>query len=213
MFRSKSRYEQKVRTVVKSLKDELQLAKDANTIILDQFIQSSHRERALDETLTDLRWQLSQQEQVNKQQLVTIQLVSGQVQALEKQASDYRKEFDKPAMLWNEKKDSIQIDMGVPISVQTVLFGVLFPATLQDTVTFSCLKRITDIKKIWSKYFPGQAVAITKIEYIMNEDLYALFKAAKTDLEKNKRPCTEKILFHGTAVGNIERYVLPPQPG
>ena len=211
MFHTKSRYERKVRTVVKSLKDELQLAKDANTIILDQFIQSSHRERDLDGTLTELRWQLSQQEQVNNEHLVTIQLVSSRAEALEKQASDYQKELEKPAMKWNEKKDSIQIDMGVPISVQTALFGVLFPARLQDsTLTLSYLKRITDIKKIWSKYLPGEA--ITKIEYIMNDDLYALFKAAKTDLEKHKRPCTEKILFHGTAAGNIDRYgILLPE--
>jgi hypothetical protein len=120
------------------------------------------------------------------------------------QLTELQQEIDKPQVQWNERKDNIQIDMGVPIAVQTVNWKIIFPATL-DNLTLSILNKIMYVRNVWRRSLPGSP--ITKIEYVMNEDLYVQFKTAKTELERSSRPSAEKILFHGTAVGNINRYI------
>jgi hypothetical protein len=203
MFQIKSRYERKVRTIVNSLKDDLQFSKDTNTVLLNQLVESNQRETFLSDTLTSTLSQLVQKEQAYQVQLNTTQILSAQLQTAQSQLTELQGEADRPEVQWSERKDIIQIDVGVSISVQTVNWKVIFPATL-DNLTLSIVNKIVYIKNIWKRSLPANE--ITKIEYIMNEDLYVQFKTAKSELERLNRPSTEKILFHGTAVGNINRY-------
>lgn len=192
MFQIKSRYEHKVRTIVNKLKDDVQFAKDTNTLILNQLVESNQRETSLSNMLTSALSQLVEKEQSYR--------------SVQDRIIELQREADKPQVQWNERKDSIQIDIGVPVSVLTVNWKVIFPATL-DNLTLSILDQMTYIKKIWRQSLPMNV--ITKIEYVMNEDLYVQFKSAKGELERASRPSTEKILFHGTAAVNINRYLTP----
>jgi len=192
MFQIKSRYEHKVRSIVNNLKDDVQFAKDTNTVILNQLVESNQRETSLSNMLTSTLSQLVEKEKSYR--------------SVQDQLAELQRETDKPQMQWNERKDSIQINIGVPVSVLTVNWKMIFPATL-DNLTLSILDKMLYIKKIWRQTLPQNE--ITKIEYVMNEDLYVQFKAAKAELERSSRPSTEKIVFHGTAAANINRYLVP----
>ena len=111
----------------------------------------------------------------------------------------------------------IQISLGVPVSVQRVSWKVLSPGTL-DSLSFTALDRIMQVKDSWRNIIPPMGplamhcpgpgpFQITKIEYIMNEVLEMRFNAAKEELERLGRPTTETMVFHGTAAGNINRYL------
>src|SRR5579859_8008741 len=164
MFQIKSRYEHKVRSIVNNLKDDVQFAKDTNTVILNQLVESNQRETSLSNMLTSTLSQLVEKEKSYR--------------SVQDQLAELQRETDKPQMQWNERKDSIQINIGVPVSVLTVNWKMIFPATL-DNLTLSILDKMLYIKKIWRQTLPQNE--ITKIEYVMNEDLYVQFKAAKAE--------------------------------
>jgi hypothetical protein len=213
MFQIKARYERKVRGIVNDLKDEVQFTKGTNTVLVNQLLESNEREKTFSDMLTSTLSQLLSTEQANVVAQATCQSLSAQLLSVKTQLEALQGEADKLETSWNEEKDMVQVRFGVPISVQIVDWRGMYPATL-DTLSFTELDRIMQIKQMWRKSFspnltpipamPGMA-DIRKIEYIKNSGLERSFDIAKEDLGRLGRPMTETVVFHGTAVDNINR--------
>src|SRR5271170_3962116 len=72
-------------------------------------------------------------------------------------------------------------------------------------LTPAILNQMKKIKEDFLEHFP--ALAITKIEYIMNETLYTTFDETRKEFRRLSRNAEEIVLFHGTLCHNIDRYI------
>lgn len=84
--------------------------------------------------------------------------------------------------------------------------GILFDGQ-ENELTAAIIEQMRIARCNFSKGYPN--FKITKIEYIMNTELYNGFDTTKKRLRKLGRNAKELVLFHGTSPGNIPRLVYP----
>jgi hypothetical protein len=101
-----------------------------------------------------------------------------------------------------EKKDALKL-VGVWIDVLKVTGGHIGPGGDPVHLSFPILNQL----KLVSSNFKGELpnLRLKKIDYVLNETLYDIFKQTKTEFRREGKDTKEQLLFHGTKAENVNR--------
>lgn len=117
--------------------------------------------------------------------------------------------WDVLLRIWSERRERAlkkKIEaVGIPIIVRDVDARKEFsPNEKIDVLTPAILRQIGVVKRNFAKHYPEKT--IHKIEFIVNDELFRGFEDTKRRMCRAGRSTHEKVLFHGTAPQNIDRY-------
>jgi len=97
--------------------------------------------------------------------------------------------------------------IGVPIVIRYVTPWENFISNEKmGLLTPSIIRQIKVIKRNFAKHYPDKI--IKKIEYVVNDTLHQMFEETKRRFLRSGRSTHERVLFHGTAPENINRYEI-----
>jgi hypothetical protein len=107
---------------------------------------------------------------------------------------------------YKSKLEEFRKDMGCEI--------VVLRTTPKARSVFEVVEDLHELQFSWipklKMFKPGmQHVSVTKVEYILNEELHARFKETKAMFAAQGRDTKEVILFHGTEHKKVDTYPPP----
>jgi hypothetical protein len=111
------------------------------------------------------------------------------------------------AELSTELRANNERTVGARIAVRRINSSGMLLDGQENDLTAAIIEQMRVARCNFSKGYPN--FKITKIEYIMNTELYNGFDSTRKRLRKLGRNAKELVLFHGTSPGNIQRLVSP----
>lgn len=93
--------------------------------------------------------------------------------------------------------------VGAPVTIHHVDSQFVW---YENNLTDAIVSQLQEIRRAFIESFPQNR--ITKIEFIVNDNLYSQFDATKKALLNYGHSSSEVLLFHGTSPENVQSYSL-----
>jgi hypothetical protein len=203
--REKDALEEEVKRLSKHSKEESErMARENTTLVVGlrgELKQATLRIQAQSDEIQSLRPQIQ-----NWKDQYAAQVIRARTD-LEKERSKYQALLENsirappgPSAL-EKKSRELQAKVGAPVAVRHIGKWGGFTAADLDKLTPAMIAQMKAVTEQFAKVQP-----VTKIEYILNNNLYKQYEDTRGKFRKQGRGTKEVLVFHGTDVKNINPY-------